>query len=67
MLSCRRDADVCAPEGFPVDVVEDESGHFQVFFDRNGDVASTVVHLTGREYVTVTVFDRRERRQEPLG
>ena len=39
------DADVCAPEGFAINAVEDESGHYQVFFDRNGDVASTVVHF----------------------
>jgi hypothetical protein len=30
------DSDVCAPEGFSVDVVEDEVDSFRVFFDRSG-------------------------------
>ena len=44
------DSEVCSPEGFPVNVVQDESGAFRVFFDRTGDVSFVEVH---RDYTAV--------------
>ena len=38
------DFEVCAPEGFSVNVVEDEGGAFRIFFDGSGDVAFVAVH-----------------------
>jgi hypothetical protein len=38
------DSEVCAPEGFSVDVVEHEVSTFRVFFDRSGEVAFVSVH-----------------------
>jgi len=39
------DAEVCAPEGFSVDVVEDEVSTFRVFFDDAGEVKFVAVHV----------------------
>jgi hypothetical protein len=55
------DSDVCAPEGFPVDVVQDESNMFQVFFDRSGEVASVSVHVDYRAVISAnghTIVER---------
>lgn len=55
------DADVCAPEGFPVDVVQDETGTFRVFFDRTGAVAFVAVHIDYRAVISAnghTIIER---------
>ena len=55
------DTEVCAPEGFSVDVVEDEVDNFQVFFDRFGDVSMVAVHVDYRAAISAnghTIFER---------
>ena len=55
------DSDVCALEGFSVDVVEDEVGTFRVFFDNSGDVAFVAVHTDYRAVITAnghTIVER---------
>jgi hypothetical protein len=55
------DADVCAPEGFPVNVVEDEVSTFTVFFDRAGEVAFVEVHVDYRAVISAngqTIVER---------
>jgi hypothetical protein len=55
------DADVCAPEGFPVHVVEDETATFRVFFDRTGAVAFVAVHVDYRAVISAnghTIVER---------
>ena len=55
------DSDVCAPEGFSVDVVEDEVSAYRVFFDRTGDIAFVMVHFDYRAVITAngtTIFER---------
>jgi hypothetical protein len=55
------DSEVCAPEGFSVDVVEDEVGAFRVFFDRSGAVAFVAVHVDYRTVISVnghTIVER---------
>ena len=55
------DADVCAPEGFPVNVVEDETGTFRVHFDRTGAVAFVQVHVDYRAVISAnghTIVER---------
>lgn len=55
------DSEVCAPEGFSVDVVEDEVNDFQVFFDRSGDVAMVAVHVDYRAVISAnghTIVER---------
>jgi hypothetical protein len=55
------DSEVCAPEGFSVDVVQDEAGTFRVFFDRSGEVAFMAVHIDYRAVITAnghTIVER---------
>ena len=55
------DADVCAPEGFPVDVVQDEISAFRVFFDSTGAVAFVAVHVDYRAVISAnghTIVER---------
>jgi len=55
------DDEVCAPEGFAVDVIEDETSAFRVFFDRAGDVASIAVHVDYRAVISAnghTIVER---------
>ena len=55
------DSEVCAPEGFSVDVTEDEVQSFQVFFDRTGAVASIAVHVDYRAVISAnghTIVER---------
>jgi len=55
------DSDVCAPEGFSVDVVEDDNGTFQVFFDSSGEVTSVFVHHDYRAVISAnghTIVER---------
>jgi len=55
------DSEVCAPEGFSVDVVEDEASEYRVFFDRTGDVAFVIVHIDYRAVITAndtTIVER---------
>ena len=55
------DSEVCAPEGFSVDVVEDEVNTFRVFFDRSGEVARVSVHIDYRAVITAnghTIVER---------
>jgi hypothetical protein len=55
------DSEVCAPEGFSVDVVEDEVSAFRVFFDRSGEVARVNVHVDYRAVITAnghTIVER---------
>jgi len=55
------DSEVCAPEGFSVDVVEDEVSSFRVFFDRSGDVAFVAVHVNYRAVISAnghTIVER---------
>jgi hypothetical protein len=55
------DSEVCAPEGFSVDVVQDEAGSFRVFFDRSGGVAFVAVHIDYRAVITAnghTIVER---------
>jgi hypothetical protein len=40
------DAEVWAPEGFDVDVIETQSGHFEVFFNADGSFKRALVHQT---------------------
>jgi hypothetical protein len=39
------DSDVCAPEGFDVDVIETEATHYEVFFNADGSVKQVIVHV----------------------
>ena len=55
------DAEVCAPEGFSVHVVEDEVSHYSVFFDRSGEVAFVKVHTDYRAVISAhghTIVER---------
>jgi len=55
------DSEVCAPEGFSVDVVEDEVSTFRVFFDRTGEVAFVAVHVDYRAVISAngrTIVER---------
>jgi hypothetical protein len=55
------DSDVCAPEGFSVDVVQDEAGMFRVFFDSSGEVAFVSVHIDYRAVISAnghTIVER---------
>ena len=55
------DSEVCAPEGFSVDVIEDEVQSFQVFFDRTGAVAKITVHVDYRAVISAnghTIVER---------
>ena len=55
------DTEVCAPEGFSVDVVEDEVSTFRAFFDRTGAVAFVMVHVDYRAVITAngtTIVER---------
>ena len=55
------DSEVCAPEGFSVDVVEDEVSTFRVFFDRSGEVAFVSIHVDYRAVITAnghTIVER---------
>jgi hypothetical protein len=55
------DSEVCAPEGFSVDVVEDEVSTFRVFFDRTGAVAFVAVHVDYRAVISAnghTIIER---------
>jgi hypothetical protein len=55
------DAEVCAPEGFAVNVVQDETSTFRVFFDRTGAVASVSVHVDYRAVISAnghTIVER---------
>jgi hypothetical protein len=55
------DPDVCAPEGFPVDVVQDEKGAYQVFFDNSGAVTFIKVHIDYRAIISAnghTIVER---------
>jgi hypothetical protein len=46
------DDEACALEGFPIDVIEDETGTFQVFFDGTGAVAFVLVHIDYRAVIS---------------
>jgi len=55
------DSDVCAPEGFSVDVVQDEVNAVRVFFDRSGEAARVSVHTDYRAVITAnghTIVER---------
>ena len=55
------DSEVCAPEGFSVDVVQDEVSSFQVFFDRTGGVSFISVHVDYRAVISAnghTIVER---------
>ena len=55
------DSDVCAPEGFSVNVVQDEVNTVRVFFDRSGEVARVSVHTDYRAVITAnghTIVER---------
>jgi len=55
------DSDVCAPEGFSVDVVQDETDNFRVFFDQTGAVAFVAVHVDYRAVISAnghTIVER---------
>jgi hypothetical protein len=55
------DSEVCAPEGFSVDVVQDEVQTFRVFFDRTGAVAFIAVHVDYRAVISAnghTIVER---------
>lgn len=55
------DSEVCAPEGFSVDVVEDEVARFRVFFDRTGAEAFVAVHVDYRAVISAngqTIVER---------
>jgi hypothetical protein len=55
------DSDVCAPEGFSVDVVQDEVNTFTVFFDRSGEVARVSVHTDYRAVIAANGHTIAER------
>src|SRR5689334_18159706 len=55
------DSEVCAPEGFSVDVVEDEVSRFRVFFDHSDEVAFVAVHVDYRAVISAngqTIVER---------
>ena len=55
------DSEVCAPEGFSVDVVHDEVGTFRVFLDRSGAVSFIAVHFDYRAVISAnghTIVER---------
>ena len=55
------DSEVCAPEGFSVDVVQDEVNTFRVFFDRTGAPAFIAVHVDYRAVISAnghTIVER---------
>jgi hypothetical protein len=55
------DNEVCAPEGFAVNVVHYERGDYQVFFDPSGAVAFIMVHIDYRDVISAnghTIVER---------
>ncbi|WP_442276969.1 hypothetical protein [Terrabacter sp. 2TAF16] len=55
------DSEVCAPEGFSVDVVQDEVLTFRVFFDPSGAVAFVAVQVDYRAVISAnghTIVER---------
>ncbi|GAA2156971.1 hypothetical protein FHX52_4347 [Humibacillus xanthopallidus] len=55
------DSEVCAPEGFSVDVVQDEVLAFRVFFAPSGAVAFVAVHVDYRAVISAnghTIVER---------
>jgi hypothetical protein len=40
------DTEVCAPEGFAVDVTQTETGAYRLFFDTDGNFTMAIVHMT---------------------
>ena len=55
------DSEVCAPEGFSVNVVQDEVNTFTVFFDSSGEVARVTRHVDYRAVITAnghTIVER---------
>jgi hypothetical protein len=40
------DADVCAPEGFAVDVIQTEAGAFTIFFNADGSFKQAIVNVS---------------------
>jgi hypothetical protein len=56
-----QDTDVCAPEGFTVDVIQDENTNYRVFFDQAGEVAFVEVHVDYRAVISAndhTIVER---------
>jgi hypothetical protein len=55
------DSEVCAPEGFSVDVVQDEVNRVLATFNRSGEVAFLAVHTDYRAVITAnghTIVER---------
>ena len=55
------DSEVCAPEGFSVNVVQDEVSSYRVFFDRDGGTAFIAVHVDYRAVISAnghTIVER---------
>ena len=55
------DPEVCAPQGFPVNVVQDETNNFRRHFDRAGAVAFIQVHVDYRAVISAnghTIVER---------
>lgn len=55
------DSEVCAPEGFSVNVIVDENNAFQGHFDRSGDEAFLAVHVSCRVVISAngrTIVER---------
>jgi len=55
------DSEVCAPEGFSVNVVQDEVNTIQLFFDSSGEVARASRHVDYRAVITAnghTIVER---------
>ena len=50
------DSEVCAAEGFAVDVVETETDRWKVYFDADGGFARALVHI---DYATVATANGR--------
>jgi hypothetical protein len=46
------DSEVCAPEGFSVHVIQDETNNFQVHYDRAGNQTFTAVHISYRAVIS---------------
>ena len=57
------DSEVCAPEGFSVDVVQDEVQTFRAFFDRTGAFAFFAVHVDYRAVISANGHTIVERDQ----
>lgn len=55
------DSEVCAPEGFDVNVTQTESGSFEVFLGADGEFAGALLHMNYAATISANGHTIRER------